>query len=294
MAKNRDHNQQRRVGSAYLTSGISITLVLFTLGFLGMILLHAQNLSDYILENIGFEIIMADQTKEAEILQLQKTLDTRSFVKSTRYITKEEATHRLTELLGEEFTGFMGEADNPLLPSVDVRFKAAWANSDSIAKIEQEVLANPQVKEVYYQKSMVNLINTNLRKISFILAGFSLLLFVIALALINNTIRLSVFSKRFIIRTMQLVGATEGFIRKPFLLVGMAQGALSAFVASLLLYLTMSGLITQIPELEVLTDSVTRLYLYLSILITGIVITFFSTYMAVSRFLKMKPDHFYG
>jgi cell division transport system permease protein len=294
MAKNRDHNQQRRVGSAYLTSGISITLVLFTLGFLGMILLHAQNLSDYILENIGFEIIMADQTKEAEILQLQKTLDTRPFVKSTRYITKEEATHRLTELLGEEFTGFMGEADNPLLPSVDVRFKAAWANSDSIAKIEQEVLANPQVKEAYYQKSMVNLINTNLRKISFILAGFSLLLFVIALALINNTIRLSVFSKRFIIRTMQLVGATEGFIRKPFLLVGMAQGALSAFVASLLLYLTMSGLITQIPELEVLTGSVTRLYLYLSILITGIVITFFSTYMAVSRFLKMKPDHFYG
>ncbi len=293
MATKNNSNQQRRISSAYLTSGISITLVLFTLGFLGMILLHAQNLSNYILENIGFEIIMSDQTKEAEILQLQKTLDTKPFVKSTRYITKEEATKRLTDLLGEEFTGFMGESDNPLLPSIDVRFKAAWANGDSIAKIEQEVLANQAVKEVYYQKSMVNLINTNLQKISIILVAFSVLLFVIALALINNTIRLSVFSKRFIIRTMQLVGATEGFIRRPFLFLGMAQGALSAIVASLLLYLAMKGIISQVPELEVLTSPETRFYLYFFIVLTGVLITFFSTYMAVSRYLKMKSEQFY-
>jgi len=294
MATRNDHNQQRRVSSAYLTSAISITLVLFTLGFLGMVLLHAQNLSNYILEHIGFEIIMTDNVKEAEILQLQKSLDAQPFVKSTEYITKEEATRRLTDLLGEEFTGFMGKDDNPLLPSVDVRFKAAWAKSDSIAKIEQLVLANPQVKEVYYQKSMVHLINNNLQKITLALMGFSLLLFIIAMALINNTIRLSVFSKRFIIRSMQLVGATEGFIRKPFLLLGMAQGVISALLAILLLYGIMQAMLNQIPELSVLSSMETRLYLYLGILITGILITGASTYVAVSRFLHMKSDNLYG
>ncbi len=294
MATRNDHNQQRRVSSAYLTSAISITLVLFTLGFLGMVLLHAQNLSNYILEHIGFEIIMTDNVKEAEILQLQKSLDAQPFVKSTEYITKEEATRRLTDLLGEEFTGFMGKDDNPLLPSVDVRFKAPWAKSDSIAKIEQWVLANPQVKEVYYQKSMVHLINNNLQKITLALMGFSLLLFIIAMALINNTIRLSVFSKRFIIRSMQLVGATEGFIRKPFLLLGMAQGVISALLAILLLYGIMQAMLNQIPELAVLSSMETRLYLYLGILITGILITGASTYVAVSRFLHMKSDNLYG
>jgi len=294
MATGNDHNQQRRVSSAYLTSAISITLVLFTLGFLGMVLLHAQNLSNYILEHIGFEIIMTDNVKEAEILQLQKSLDAQPFVKSTEYITKEEATRRLTDLLGEEFTGFMGKDDNPLLPSVDVRFKAPWAKSDSIAKIEQWVLANPQVKEVYYQKSMVHLINNNLQKITLALMGFSLLLFIIAMALINNTIRLSVFSKRFIIRSMQLVGATEGFIRKPFLLLGMAQGVISALLAILLLYGIMQAMLNQIPELAVLSSMETRLYLYLGILITGILITGASTYVAVSRFLHMKSDNLYG
>lgn len=294
MVTKNDHNQQRRVSSAYITSAISITLVLFSLGFLGMVLLHAQNLSDYILEHIGFEIIMTDNVKEAEILQLQKSLDAQPFVKSTEYITKEEATRRLSDLLGEEFTGFLGNDDNPLLPSIDVRFKAAWAKSDSIAKIEQQVLANPKVKEVYYQKSMVHLINSNLRKITLTLIGFSLLLFVIALALINNTIRLSVFSKRFIIRSMQLVGATEGFIRKPFLLIGMAQGVASAVLAILLLYGMMETMLNQIPELSVLTGPETRLYLYLSILMTGILITGTSTYIAVGKFLNMKSDHFYG
>ncbi|PKP33254.1 MAG: cell division protein FtsX [Bacteroidetes bacterium HGW-Bacteroidetes-16] len=289
-----DHNQQRRVSSAYVTSAISITLVLFTLGFLGMVLLHAQNLSDYILEHIGFEIIMTDKVKEAEILQLQKSLDAQPFVKSTEYITKEEATKRLTDLLGKEFTGFLGDADNPLLPSIDVRFKAAWAKSDSITKIEQLILANPRVKEVYYQKSMVHLINNNLHKITLALIAFSLLLFVIALALINNTIRLSVFSKRFIIRSMQLVGATENFIQKPFLLIGIAQGAVSAILACLLLYGIMETLLNQVPELSVLTGPVTRFYLYLSILLAGMIITSVSTYVAVSKFLHMKSDQFYG
>ncbi|MDP2721338.1 MAG: permease-like cell division protein FtsX [Bacteroidales bacterium] len=289
-----DNSQQRRVSGAYVTSTISITLVLFTLGFLGMLLLHAQNLSDYILEHIGFEIIMTNQVKEAEILQLKKTLDAAPFVKSTEYITKEEATKRLTDLLGEEFTGFLGDEDNPLLPSIDVRFRAAWANSDSIAKIEQQVMANPKVKEVYYQKSMVHLINHNLSNITLALMAFSLLLFVIALALINNTIRLSVFSKRFVIRSMQLVGATENFIRKPFLMLGIAQGILCAVLASLMLYGIMETLLNQIPELSVLTGPLTRLNLYLSILFTGILITAVSTYFSVSKFLHMKSDQFYG
>ncbi|HEY9114702.1 MAG TPA: permease-like cell division protein FtsX [Bacteroidales bacterium] len=293
MADSEKKYYRRRVSSSYVTSIISITLVLFTLGFLGLVVLHAKSLSNYIKENIGFEIIMKTNATEAQIIHLQKVLDAKNYVKSTEYITKEEATKRLKTALGEDFTEILGDENNPLLPSLDVRFRAPWANNDSLEIIEQFVLSNEAVKEVYYQKSLVQVINKNLNKISIILLGFTILLLLVAMALINNTIRLAIYSNRFIIRSMQLVGATSGFIRRPFLMKGVVQGVISALLAILLLYLIMTFLIKNIPEFALLTNQLMILALYLSVLFFGIILSGVSTFFAVSKYLKINSDKLY-
>ena len=294
MPSKEDRYYKQRVNSSIITSVISITLVLFTLGVLGLIVLQARSLSNYIKENIGFEIIIKQGVKEADILYFQKTLEQEPYVKTTEYITREEAAERLTDMLGEEFTDFLGDEDNPLLPSIDVRFRADWANNDSLAVIEQSILANDVVKEVYYQKSLVNIINKNVRKISLILLGVSLLLLLIALALINNTIRLSVYSKRFTIRSMQLIGATRRFIRRPFVVKGILQGMLSAVLAMMLISMIVAGLKKNIPELAVLIDAKMILYLFSFILVLGILFAGLSTYFAVNKYLRMRTDRLYG
>ncbi len=294
MENSLNKSQRRRISGAYFTSIISVTLVLFTLGFLGLIILQATSLSNFIKENIGFEIIMKTNVKEADIVKLQKHLDTKDFVKSTEYITPEEASKRLSEILGDDFVSFMDEDDNPLLPSIDVRFNANWANNDSLELIEAYVLQNDNVKEVYYQRSLVHLVNKNLKKISIVMLAFSVLLLIIAMALINNTIRLSVYSKRFVIRSMQLVGATESFIRRPFVVKGILQGSISAFVAILMLLGIIEALRENIPELSLLTNNLTLIYLFVGILITGILMSGLSTSIAVSKYLRMKSDRMYG
>jgi len=294
MAKSEDRHFQRRITGAYLTSIISITLVLFTLGFLGLIVIQAGSLSNYIKENIGFEIIVKPGVKEADILHLKKVLDTRDYVKSAEYISTEEATRRLSAMLGDDFIDFLDNENNPLLPSIDLRFNAPWANSDSLAVIEAEVLENKVVKEVYYQKSLVHLINKNLRKISFALLGFSLLLLFIAMALVNNTIRLSVYSRRFIIRTMQLVGATERFIRFPFVVRGISQGLISGLIALAFLSGIIGVLQHQIPELALLINFTTLAFLYLFILLLGMLLSGFSTFLSVRKYLRMSPEGLFG
>ena len=294
MAAYKENTTRRRINASYITSVISITLVLFSLGFLGLFVLHTKSLSDYIKENIGFEVIMKDGVKEADIVFLMKQLDLQPGIKSTEYITKEEATKRLNNILGEDFTGFIDDENNPLLPSIDVRFNADWANNDSIVKMESRVLENETVKEVYYQKSVVHLINTNISKISLIILGFSILLLLIAIALINNTIRLSIYSKRFVIRTMQLVGATEGFIIRPFMFIGFVQGLISSVLAIVLIQLIITAAHRNIPELALLTSQTLLIYLNIFIVICGLVITGFSTLFAVDKYLRMKSDNLYG
>ena len=294
MAAYKENATRRRISASYVTSVISITLVLFSLGFLGLFVLHTKSLSDYIKENIGFEVIMNDGVKEADIVYLMKQLDLEPGIKSTEYITKEEATKRLNNILGEDFTGFIDDDNNPLLPSIDVRFNADWANNDSIVKMESRVLENETVKEVYYQKSVVHLINTNISKISLVILGFSILLLLIAIALINNTIRLSIYSKRFVIRTMQLVGATEGFIIRPFMFIGFVQGVISSVLAIAIIQLIMAAAHRNIPELALLTSPTMLIYLNIFIVICGLVITGFSTLFAVNKYLRMKADNLYG
>jgi len=291
MTKRDERYQRRKLQSSRVTALISITLVLFMVGLLGLVVLHAQKLSEYVRENIGFSIIMKENIREAGIVQLQKTLDATDFVKSTEYITPEEAAEELQAELGEDFIGFLGY--NPLLPSIELKLRAEYTNIDSLAMIESQILANPDVKEIYYQKDLVHLINKNIRRIGFVILGFSALLIIIAVALINNTIRLSVYSKRFIIRTQQLVGATGSFIRRPFLWSGVMQGIFAAFIAiiflGILLYLSRQ----EVPELINLQDLTLIGTLFGLVVVAGIALTYMSTWFAVKKYLRAPTDRLY-
>jgi len=282
---------QRRITTSYLTTGISTTLVLFLLGLIGLIFLHASKLSDYVKENIGFSIMIREGVRESGILELKKRLDLEPFVKSSEYIPKEKAADQLQEELGEDFIGFLGY--NPLLHSIDLRLKASYTNADSIAKIEKILLGRPEVKEVFYQKSLIDLINKNLNKLSIVLLVFSAIMFFITIVLINNTIRLAIYSKRFLIRSMQLVGATESFIRMPFLQKSMANGVLSSLIAIGMLVITLYFSVDQLPELMELQDPLRLAVLVVLIIGMGIGISWSSTYMAVRKYLRIKTDLLY-
>lgn len=281
----------RRIRTSYVSTVISITLVLFMMGLLGLIVLNAQKLANYAKENIGFSIMIKDDVKEAAILAFQKKLDREEFVKSTEYITKEKAAIQLKQELGEDFIGFLGY--NPLLPTIDLRLKADYANMAQVERIEQKLLTNPEVKEVFYQKSLVEMVNQNIERISLFILGFCLVLLVISVALINNTIRLSVYSKRFHLRTMQLVGATRSFICRPFIRNGILNGLISAVISLGLLLVIVSLLFQEIPELVQVADFTLYIMLVVFILGLGIVLSWLSTWLAVRKYLKMKTDDLY-
>jgi cell division transport system permease protein len=291
MARPEDKISRRRLQTSTATTIISISLVLFMLGLLGLIVLHAQKLSNYVKENIGFSVIIKEDIKEAGIIEFQKKLDLEPFVKSTDYITRERAAKELTESLGEDFVDFLGY--NPLLASIDIRLKADYANNDSLSMLEKKLLANPRVKEVFYHKSLVELVNQNIRRISLVLLAFTAVLLLISIALINNTIRLSVYSKRFIIRSMQLVGATQRFIRKPFLLKSLWHGLLSAFIAIVLLGVVLYFSRQALPELVDMQDIDMFLSLFGIVTLLGLFITGLSTLFAVRKFLRISQDRLY-
>jgi cell division transport system permease protein len=282
---------QRKVRNSNISAVVSISLVLFLIGILGLIMLYAQTLSIYVKENIGFSIIMKDNTKEVDILQMQKFMDASPNVKSTEFISKDEAAKRLKEDLGEDFVEFLGY--NPLLPSIDVRLKAAYATPDSLAKMEAELIQDPKVHEVYYQKSLVEVINRNVRKMGFVILIFCGLLSIVAVALINNTIRLSVYSKRFIIKSMQLVGATQEFIRKPFVVTGIIRGLIGAGIANIMLLFVILFVRSSAPELFALQEFVITAILFTGVVAAGALISWLSTTFAVRKYLKLKGDDLY-
>lgn len=268
-----------------------MSMVLLMLGLLLMVLINAGRLSDYVREKIGFTLVLSENLKEVDIFRLQKILTATDFVKSTRYIDKETAAQELTEELGEDFMGFLGY--NPLFASIDVKLYAPYTKTDSLLVIEKELLEYPQVKEVYYQKNLVTVINENVQKISLILIIVSGLMAFIFLSLINNAIRISIYSRRFTINTMQLVGATRSFIRKPFLMRGVTVGIIGALIANSLIVL---AVITFRNELAgIINPGDFRVIGTVSILVIllGMGISYFSTYFAVNKFLKMKFDELF-
>jgi cell division transport system permease protein len=280
-----------RLRSSYVTLVISVSLVLFLLGVLGLVLINARELSDYLRESLSFSIWLDDDAKEPDIRMLQKDLDAKPYVKSTQYISKDAAALKMKKDLGEDFISFLG--DNPLPPSIDVYLYAGYTSPDSVAKIEKYVRVYPFVKEVQYAESLLFLINENVNKISLFLLVISSFLFLIALTIINNTIRLSIYSKRFLIRTMQLVGATRSFIRKPFLIQSAVHGLLAALVAMSLLM----GLLYLIEKEFFMMFSFESTYLLLllgaAIIATGVLINIISTYFSVNKYLSISEDKLY-
>ena len=287
-------SSKRRVAGSYFISLMSITLVLFLLGVFALLMMHAQKLSNHLKENIGFEIVMNSNAKEANILKLQQELDAMPAVKSTEYITKDEAIRRLSDDLGEDFLQWLGNEENPLLPSIDVRFNAAWTNNDSIDRIQAQLLKNTNVKEIYYQKSLVELINQNIRRIGFGLIVASIILLLVAITLIRNTIRLSIYSKRFLVRSMQLVGATASYIRRPFIKSGISQGLFGALLADFFLILLLYGLMQRLPELTLIQDYRIIICIFVGIIVLGILLGGLSTRIALRKYLHADVDRLYA
>lgn len=261
------------------------------LGLLGIIILNTRKLSDNFKENIGVQVVINDNAKEVDVQHLIKTLDASDYVKSTQSISKEEAAKKLQEDIGEDFIDFLGF--NPLSASISVKLKADYANGDSLAWIESDLLATNLVKEVIYQKSLVNSINENVKTLSLWVLIISGVLMFIALALINNTIRLSIYSKRFIIKTMQLVGATQGFIRLPFVLKGIRHGIYGAGIAIGMLIGFLYFLQKQLPELAELQDPNMLASLFGIVILLGVIISWISTSLAVRKYLRLKSDELY-
>ncbi|MGM0464775.1 MAG: cell division protein FtsX [Bacteroidota bacterium] len=291
MAKHQEGISKGRLRSSYLTQIVSISLVLFLLGLLGFVLINARELSDYFRESLSFSVMLDEDSREADIRMLQKDLDAKHFVKSTDYISKEQAAENLQEELGEDFLTFMGY--NPLLPSIDVYLLADYTHPDSVLNIERYLMNYDVVNEVYFQESFLHLINENVKKISVFLLIFSGLLLFISLTIINNTIRLSVYSKRFIIRTMQLVGATRAFIRKPFLLRSIVHGIIAALFSIVLLMVILYFVEQEFYLLFTLQDIGLLLYLFGGIIVLGILINLVSTFFSVSKYLGISEDKLY-
>ncbi len=280
-----------RIVNSFITATFSITLLLILLGFITILYVSSEQISNYVKENISFSVFIKEDAKEGDILKLQKLIDAKPYVKSTLYITRDMAADQLKKDLGESFLEML--AENPLPPSIEVKYKAEYANPDSIKKIEKDISAFPIVDEMYYQKDLLYIIYKNLNTISFFILIISLFLLLVAVALINNTVRLLIYSKRFIIKSMQLVGATKGFIRKPFVLKSVYQGFISSvlaiiFITSILYYLqnNLSDIIN-FYELKILGIT------YGLILTTGLTITFISSFLAVNRYLRLRTSELY-
>ena len=285
------HNSVSYFDMQFVTSSISTTLVLLLLGLVVFFVLGAHNLSVYVKENINFSILISDDMKESDILKLQKKLDKEPFVKATEYISKKQALREQTEAMGTDPQEFLGY--NPFTASIEVKLHSDYANSDSIAKIEKKIKKNTNIQEVLYQKDLIDAVNDNIRNISLMLLGLAVILTFIYFALINNTIRLTIYSKRFLIHTMKLVGASWSFIRRPFLRRNFWIGVLSAVIADAVLWGAAYWLVSYEPELiRVITPDV-MLLVSVSVLIFGVLITWLCALLSINKYLKMKAGTLY-
>lgn len=281
----------KKTKTIYISTVFGIAMVLSMIGLLGLILVEANNLSRYVKENIVLNIFVDDAAHETDVLQLQKQIEGNIMVKQTQYVSKELAARNLQKDLGEDFVKFLGY--NPLSQSLDVYLKAEYANNTDIEKLKAELLKNPLVKEVKYQKSLVDQMNENITTISLIILVFAGIFVVLSVALINNTIRLAIYSQRFLIKSMQLVGATKGFIRKPFMLYGIWHGLLGGLIAILILIGTLSVAYKEIPDLIILRNYTEFGLIFVGIIGIGVFISGFSTFLAVNKFLRLKIYNLY-
>jgi cell division transport system permease protein len=274
-----------------VTSIISIALVLFLLGLICLIALFGSKLSDYVKENIAFSVVLKDDIREADIKKIQKNLDDMPFIKSTEYISKEQAAKELEDELGENPETFLGF--NPLQASIEVKLHSQYANIDSLQILEKRLKTYTSVSDLLYRKDMMQIVNDNIRRMSFVLLTLAMMLTAISFVLISNTIRLLIYSQRFLIHTMQLVGATAGFIKRPFIQYNVVSGIFASLLAILMLISTLYYLQRELAGFVQVLDTGLLLLVFLSIFVLGIGLSVAATILAVNRYLRMEVDKLY-
>ncbi|GAB5398746.1 MAG: permease-like cell division protein FtsX [Aureisphaera sp.] len=291
MATSFEKYQKRRLISSYFSVVISISLVLFLLGLLGLFVINSNQLSRYFKEQIPLSIYLKDNANDVEINQLKQSLEMAEYTKSATYVSKEEAAEKHSEDIGEDYLEFLGY--NPLQNSIDVELLAEFVSSEKLKEIANEIGTKDFVEEVEYDEVLVELFDKNIKVISFWVLVFSALFLIIAVLLINSSIRLSVYSKRFTIKTMQMVGATKRFIRRPFIWKSMRLGILGSVLAMIGVGLVLLFLDKEWPQLGLMDNTVLVAGLFVFLLVVGIVITWISTFFATQRFLNLRTDELY-
>jgi cell division transport system permease protein len=291
MASNFDKFQKRRLISSYFSVVLSVFLVLFLLGILGFFIINSQKLADNFREKIAMTVFFKNDANDSILKAFGKELKAAKFTKSFVYVSKEKAAKEHTDIIGEDFMTFLGT--NPLQNSYDINLKADYVEKDSIAKIERLLHNNPMVSDIVYDKQLVNLVNDNIKKVSMWILIISGFLTFIAVLLINSSLRLSIYSHRFIIKTMQMVGATKAFIRKPFVMRSVKLGMLGAGLAIIALIGVLIYLQTNFPDLGILDDKLLVAIVLLLVFGIGVLITWISTYFATQRFLNLRTDDLY-
>lgn len=291
MSKGEIKTVRRRIVNAYISSVISISLVLLLVGVASLLLVNARSVSDYFKENMQVTVMLKPDVSDEEAVGFQSVLEEMRFIRSTEYVSREQGTEEMAELLGKDFLDVFDSTPIPV--SVDVTLDADYVSRDSLEVVRKEISASPLVDEVVYQMSLVEALNANLSKISSVLAIFIALMLFISFVLINNTVRLSVFDKRFTIHTMKMVGATRGFIRAPFMLQSMFQGLFSAIIAILMLLAILFFIRNGFAQLF----EIFRLDLLLVVMgivtASGIIICMGSTWLTVNKLVSLNKDELY-
>ena len=283
--------QKRRLISSYFSVVLSVFLVLFLLGILGFFIINSKKLADDFREKIAMTVFFKNEANDTILKAFGQELKTTKFSRSYVYVSKEQAAKEHTEIIGEDFVAFLGE--NPLQNSYDIHLKADYVVRDSIAKIESRLRKNPMVSDIVYDKQLVNLVNDNIKKVSMWILIISAFLTLIAVLLINSSLRLSIYSNRFIIKTMQMVGATKAFIRKPFVMRSIKLGMIGAGLAILALIGVLIYLENSFPDLGILDDKLLIGLVLVAVFGLGVLITWLSTYFATQRFLNLRTDDLY-
>ncbi|MFD0932092.1 cell division protein FtsX [Psychroflexus salinarum] len=291
MASSFEKYQKRRLITSYFSVVISIALVLFLVGLLALLVLNTKKVADHFKEQIALSIYLKDTAKEVEIDQLQKSLALSEYTKSIEFVSKEEAARAYSKEIGEDFMEFLGY--NPLQNSIDVYFNADYVSETKIAEISRDLGEKEFVDEIIYDKPLIALLNDNIKRLSFWILAVSGLLTFIAVLLINSSIRLSVYAKRFTIKTMQMVGATKRFIRRPFILKSVKLGIIGSSISLIGMAVVLYYLDRSFPELKLISDEILLAAIFAGVLVLGILISWLSTFFATQRFLNLKTDELY-
>jgi cell division transport system permease protein len=280
-----------RSANAKITSTVSITLVLMLLGITIFTIFMGKGLSDFVKENMSFNVMLSDNLTDAQIAAIRRDIDTKSFVKSSRFISREEAKEQLIRDLGEDPEELLGF--NPARDCIEIFLHSEYANSDSIAVINQIIRQNNNVTDLLYQQEAIDLINSNLSKVTTILLVLAMMLLFISFTLIRNTIRLSVYSKRFIINTMKLVGATSGFIRRPFIVGNIVTGIVAGLIANVVIFSLIVYISIHYVEIGSIITTMDKAIIFSAVILLGVFISTIAAVFAVNRYLKMDTDKLY-